>query len=118
MQSMSEKAQKRRGRPPGSEAPDGPPEELVDRLAGLLPAEALQDALEGLAPEEITGAGGLLSQLAGRVVDAALAGELSEHLGYPPGQEAVRRTVCWVGLVGGWLVGDSVSEVDFQGSEC
>jgi len=86
MQSMSEKAQKRRGRPPGSEAPDGPPEELVDRLAGLLPAEALQDALEGLAPEEITGAGGLLSQLAGRVVDAALAGELSEHLGYPPGQ--------------------------------
>jgi len=27
-----------------------------------------------------------LSHLAGRVVDAALAGELSDHLGYPPGQ--------------------------------
>jgi putative transposase len=52
----------------------------------LLPADALKDALEGLEPEEITGQGGLLTQLAGRVIDAALAGELSDHLGYPPGQ--------------------------------
>jgi putative transposase len=68
------------------ERPSGPPEGLADRLAGLLPEEALQDALRGLEPGEITGPGGLLTQLAGRVVDAALAGELTEHLGYPPGQ--------------------------------
>jgi putative transposase len=57
-----------------------------DQLAGLLPDDALQDALEGLAPEEITGPGGLLTQLAGRVIESALGAELSEHLGYPPGQ--------------------------------
>jgi Transposase, Mutator family len=61
-------------------------EEVGDRLAGLLPEDALQDALEGLAPEEITGPGGLLTQLAGRVIESALGAELSEHLGYPPGQ--------------------------------
>jgi putative transposase len=63
-----------------------PPEAVVDRLAGLLPEEQLQDALRGLAPEEITGPGGLLAQLAGRVVETALGAELSEHLGYPPGE--------------------------------
>ena len=57
-----------------------------DRLAGLLPEDALQDALEGLGPEEITGPGGLLTQLAGRVIETALGAELTEHLGYPPGQ--------------------------------
>lgn len=62
------------------------PEEEVDRLAGLLPADALEDALEGLEPGEITGPGGLLTQLAGRVIETALGAELSGHLGYPPGQ--------------------------------
>src|SRR3954454_3321642 len=61
-------------------------EEVADRLAGLLPADALQDALAGLGPEEITGAGGLVTQLAGRVLETALGAELTEHLGYPPGQ--------------------------------
>ena len=61
-------------------------EEVLDRLSQLLPADALEDALDGLRPEEITGPGGLITQLAGRVVEAALAGELSEHLGYPPGE--------------------------------
>ena len=61
-------------------------EEVRDRLAGLLPAEALQDALAGLRPEEITGPGGLVTQLAGRVLETALGAELTEHLGYPPGQ--------------------------------
>src|SRR5215211_5073106 len=61
-------------------------EEIVDRLAGLLPADALEDALAGLRPDEITGPGGLLTQLAGRVIETALGAELSEHLGYPPGQ--------------------------------
>jgi len=58
----------------------------VDRLAGLLPREELEAALEGLAPEQITGPGGLLTQLAGRVIETALGAELTEHLGYPPGQ--------------------------------
>src|SRR5215207_950326 len=57
----------------------------VDRLAGLLPAEALEDALKGLDPDDITGPGGLLTQLAGRVIETALGAELTEHLGHPPG---------------------------------
>ena len=57
----------------------------VDRLAGLLPEDALEDALKGLEPEEITGPGGLLTQLAGRVIETALGAELTEHLGHPPG---------------------------------
>jgi putative transposase len=61
-------------------------EEVADRLAGLLPQDALEDALKGLAAEEITGPGGLVTQLAGRVLETALGAELSEHLGYPPGQ--------------------------------
>lgn len=63
-----------------------PPDDVVDRLSGLLPAAELEKALEGLDPEQITGPGGLLTQLAGRVVETALGAELSEHLGYPPGQ--------------------------------
>jgi putative transposase len=62
------------------------PEGELDRLGGLLPADALEDALEGLEPEEITGPGGLLTQLAGRVIETALGAELTGHLGYPPGQ--------------------------------
>lgn len=85
MQEMTEKPSGRRGRQKAQGGVQAP-QELQDRLAGLLPADALADALKGLDPEEITGAGGLLTQLAGRVIDAALAGELSEHLGYPPGQ--------------------------------
>ena len=61
-------------------------EQARERLAGLLPDDALQDALKGLEPDEITGPGGLLTQLAGRVVETALGAELTEHLGYPPGQ--------------------------------
>ena len=61
-------------------------EEVRDRLAGLLPDDALEDALEGLGPEEITGPGGLMSQLAGRVLESALGAELTGHLGYLPGQ--------------------------------
>ena len=62
-----------------------PTDAAVDRLAGLLPAEALEDALKGLEPEEISGPGGLLTQLAGRVIETALGAELAEHLGHPPG---------------------------------
>jgi putative transposase len=65
--------------------PVPPPQELVDRLEGLLPREALEEALDGLEPGEVTGPGGLLSQLAGRVIETALGAELTEHLGHPPG---------------------------------
>jgi putative transposase len=70
----------------GAEPAVRPPEEVVDRLAGLLPAGELEDALKGLDAEQITGPGALLSQLAGRVIETALGAELTEHLGYPPGQ--------------------------------
>jgi putative transposase len=70
----------------GPVVPESSVEQIADRLAGLLPEDALQEALEGLGPQEITGPGGLLTQLAGRVIETALGAELSEHLGYPPGQ--------------------------------
>lgn len=59
--------------------------EVVDRLAELLPEGALDDVVRGLKPEELSGPGGLLSQLAGRVVQAALEAEMTEHLGHRPG---------------------------------
>lgn len=69
----------------GAGRPESPPEAVVDRLAELLPADALEDVLKGLSPEEITGPGGLLNRLTGRVIETALGAELTEHLGHPPG---------------------------------
>src|SRR4051795_10229454 len=69
----------------GSDPAQSPTDAAVDRLASLLPTEALEDALKGLEPDEITGPGGLLTQLAGRVIETALGAELTEHLGHPPG---------------------------------
>jgi putative transposase len=68
-----------------TERTQSPTDAAIDRLAELLPADALEDALKGLEPDEITGPGGLLSQLAGRVIETALGAELTEHLGHPPG---------------------------------
>ena len=82
----AEKFKSRGGGPSGPARDESGVEEVVDRLAGLLPEEALEDALRGLAPEEITGPGGLVTQLAGRVLETALGAELTDHLGYPPGQ--------------------------------
>src|SRR4051812_4059985 len=79
-----------------SQSPDraqSPTDAVVDRLAELLPAEALEDALNGLEPGEITGPGGLLTQLAGRVIETALGAELTEHLGHPPGGVAQGQNV-------------------------
>jgi putative transposase len=73
----------RRGQ--SSRSAQSPTDAVVDRLAGLLPAEALEDAPKGLQPDQITGPGGLLTQLAGRVIETALGAELTEHLGHPPG---------------------------------
>jgi putative transposase len=83
---MTTQSTKSKRRQPVAETVSGPPEEVVDRLAGLLPADALEEALEGLEPEEITGPGGLVTRLAGRVIETALGTELAEHLGYPPGE--------------------------------
>jgi transposase-like protein len=87
--------QSKRRRNSDAEQPEQPPEVVADRLAGLLPEEALQDALKGLEGEQITGPGGLLSQLAGRVLQTALEAELTEHLGHPrggvPGSSNVRN---------------------------
>ncbi len=69
----------------GAENSDQAPEEVRDRLAELLPDGALDEAVQGLRPEELTGPGGLLSKLAGRVLEAALQAELTKHLGHPPG---------------------------------
>jgi putative transposase len=77
------KSDRRSGR--DAEPVEQPPGEVLDRLAELLPEGALDDAVRGLRPEQLSGPGGLLSQLAGRVVEAALEAELTEHLGHPPG---------------------------------
>jgi putative transposase len=62
--------------------------EVTDRLAGLLPGGELEKALEGLEREQIAGPGGLVTQLAGRVIETALGAELTEPLGHPRGAVA------------------------------
>jgi putative transposase len=81
MSTMKSKRRPEGGADPGQQEPEA----VVDRLAGLLPEEALRDALKGLESDEITGPGGLLSELAGRVLQSALGAELTDHLGHPPG---------------------------------
>jgi putative transposase len=62
--------------------------ELVAELRALLPDELLDELLAGVrTEEEITGPGGLLSQLTRRLVERALEVELTDHLGYEPHQE-------------------------------
>jgi putative transposase len=82
MSTMQSKGRREAGVEP---SPERVPEGVVDRLAGLLPEDALQDALKGLDGEQITGPGGLLAQLAGRVIETALEAEMTDHLGHPPG---------------------------------
>jgi putative transposase len=81
MSTMKSEGRRQAGADRGSQ----PSEAVADRLAGLLPEEALQDALKGLEGQDITGPGGLLAQLAGRVIETALEAEMTEHLGHPPG---------------------------------
>ena len=73
-------------------APDLPAE-VVQRLDGLFSREALEEALAGVSPEEITRPGGLITTLAGRVIDAALRAELTEHLGHPPGGQPAQDNI-------------------------
>ena len=44
--------------------------------------ELLLRAIEGKSPDEILGENGLLSQLRKRLIEAALQGEMTDHLGY------------------------------------
>ena len=82
MSTMQSKGRRQAGAEPEL---SGPPEEVAERLAELLPEGALDEVVRGLRPEALSGPGGLLSQLAGRVVEAALEAEMTEHLGHPPG---------------------------------
>src|SRR3954468_23007335 len=56
----------------GPDVLDAVDEQLIDRLVGRARAEGLV----------LTGEGGLLSQLTKRLVESALEGELTDHLGY------------------------------------
>lgn len=48
--------------------------------------ELVDELLAGAkTPQELTGPGGLLSQLTKRLVERAMSAELDEHLGYPRG---------------------------------
>ena len=64
------------------------PDPVADRVKELLPDELVDQLMAGAASgEEITGKGGLLSQLTKRMVERAMEVELTDHLGYEPHQE-------------------------------
>src|SRR6059058_1415147 len=77
------------GEPLGEPAP--PPgilDRLPDEMRDKLPDELVDELLPGARSEdEIVGPGGLLAQLTKRLVERALAFELTDHLGYEPHQE-------------------------------
>ena len=81
------RAQRRAGAPRRSD----PDPELGDRVKELLPDSVIDELLAGArSEEEITGRGGLLSQLTKRMVERAMEVKLTDHLGYeshaePPG---------------------------------
>lgn len=62
--------------------------ELAGEVRDLLPDGLIDELLAGArSEEEITGTGGLLSQLTKRLVERAMEVELTDHLGYEPHQE-------------------------------
>jgi putative transposase len=64
------------------------PDPVADRVKELLPNELIDQLMAGARTgEEITGQGGLLSQLTKRMVERAMEVELTDHLGYEPHQE-------------------------------
>src|SRR5215208_1272180 len=67
--------------PPGSEPRAGSARDAVDKLVqGGLLDELMAQVDEGSL--QLTGEGGFLPELVKRVLEAGLAAELSEHLGY------------------------------------
>src|ERR1700729_1000058 len=70
-----------------------PRPELAAEVKALLPDELIDELLAGArTEEEITGSGGLLSQLTKRLVERAMEVELTDHLGYEPHQEPAGGT--------------------------
>jgi len=66
----------------------GEPLELPDAVRDRLADEVIDELLAGArTEEEIVGPGGVLAQLTKRLVERAMSGELTEHLGYEPHQE-------------------------------
>lgn len=64
------------------------PDPLADRVKELLPDELIDQLMAGTETgEQITGRGGLLSQLTKRMVERAMEVELTDHLGYEPHAE-------------------------------
>src|SRR5262249_25646351 len=60
-----------------------------DEMREKLPDELVDELLAGAkTEEEIVGPGGLLGQLTKRLVERAMEGELTDHLGEEPHQEA------------------------------
>lgn len=48
----------------------------------LLPENTVKELIKGLSSEQIIGQGGLLKQLQKQLIEAALKGEMTDHLGY------------------------------------
>jgi putative transposase len=64
-----------------------PVERLPDDVRERLTDELIDELLVGARTErEVVGPGGLLADLTRRLVERAMGAELSEHLGYRPGQ--------------------------------
>src|SRR6266480_1310211 len=58
---------------------------------GEIRQELLDELLAGYeSPEDLTGPGGLLKELIGRLIETAAGAELTEHLGYERGDPAGR----------------------------
>jgi putative transposase len=75
-------------RPAGGASPADVELELPQAVRDRLSDEVIDELLAGArSEEEIVGPGGLLAQLTKRLVERALAAELSEHLGYEPHRE-------------------------------
>ncbi|MDQ1006052.1 hypothetical protein QFZ82_000537 [Streptomyces sp. V4I23] len=64
--------------------PAGVPDALDDRLIGQLVDQAKADGIK------LTGEGGLLQQLTKRILESALEGEITDHLGH----EKHEKTAC------------------------
>jgi putative transposase len=66
----------------------GEPFEIPEAIRDRFSDEVIDELLAGArTEEEIVGPGGVLAQLTKRLVERAMAAELSEHLGYEPHQE-------------------------------
>src|SRR3974390_2729929 len=72
----------------GGARPPDPRAELAAEVKALLSDELIDELLAGArTEEEITGSGGLLSQLTKRLVERAMEVELTDHLGFEPHRE-------------------------------